>query len=42
MTQKRYQYYTKEGIKWSKWFDYDGPMEPYQLGKILKNEYREI
>lgn len=42
MIQKRYQYYTQKGIKWSEWFDYKGPMEPYQLDKKLKNEYRNI
>ena len=42
MTQKRYQYITKEGIVWTPWFDYNGPKEPYQLDKKLKNEYREV
>ena len=37
--QKRYQYYSKEGIKWTSWFPYNGPKEPVQLGK-LKNEYQ--
>lgn len=39
--EKRYQYWTKDGIQWTEWFPYDGPKEPYQLGKKLKNEYRE-
>ena len=39
---KRYQYYTKEGIKWSEWFPYNGPEEPYQLDKKLKNEYKTV
>ena len=42
MRQKRYQYYSKDGIVWSEWFPYDGPEETYQLGKKLKNEYRTI
>ena len=42
MLQKRYEYYTREGIKWTKWFNYEGTLEPYQFGKKLKNEYREI
>lgn len=42
MKQKRYQYWSKEGVKWSKWFDYDGPKEKFQLDKKLKNEYKEV
>ena len=38
--QKRYQYWSKEGIRWTEWFNYDGEKYPYQLGKKLKNEYR--
>ena len=41
MRQKRYQYYSKDGIKWSSWFDYDGYEEPWQLKNKLKNEYRD-
>ena len=41
MTQKRYQYWSSEGLKWSEWFPYDGPQEPWQLkSSKLKNEYR--
>lgn len=40
--QKRYQYWTKDGIKWSKWFDYNGPKYTWQLQNKLKNEYRTI
>lgn len=40
--QKRYQYWGKNGLTWSEWFNYDGPEEPYQFGKKLKNEYRII
>ena len=38
--KKRYQYYTKEGIKWTPWFQYEGSQEPWQLKGKLKNEYR--
>lgn len=38
--KKRYQYYAKDGIKWSKWFDYNGEEELWQLKGKLKNEYR--
>lgn len=40
--QKRYQYWSNDGIIWSDWFDYDGPQEKYQLNNKLKNEYREV
>ncbi len=44
--QKRYQYWGKNGIEWSDWFNYDGQEEPIQLkgfrGHELKNEYRTI
>lgn len=40
--QKRYQYFSAEGIKWTKWFNYTGPKFEFQYGKKLKNEYREI
>lgn len=44
-TKKRYQYWSKDGIKWTSWFDYeDGPEIPIQLkgfkGNHLLNEYR--
>ena len=42
MKQMRYQYRGADGIQWTKWFNYDGPEEPYQLGTKLKNEFREI
>ena len=41
MLYKRYQYYAKDGIKWTKWFVFDGIQNKYQLGKKLKNEYKE-
>ena len=42
MVQKRYQYYSKEGIQWTPWFAYNGPQEPWQLKNRLKNEYRIV
>lgn len=42
MTYKRYQYWSKDGIRWTEWFNYDGEKYPYQLGKKLKNEYKDI
>ena len=51
MIQKRYQYYSKEGIKWSEWSDYmddDSKLEylqkeeRYQLKPKLLNEYRIV
>ena len=44
--QKRYEYWSTENgkptKKWTEWFNYDGPEEPYQLDKKLKNEFRTI
>lgn len=48
MKQKRYQFMSADGIKWTKWFDIssNAPEEPIQIklsrGIILKNEYRNI
>lgn len=51
MIQKRYQYYSKEGIKWTEWSDYmddDSKLEYlqkeeiYQLKPKLLNEYRIV
>lgn len=48
MIQKRFQYYSAEGVIWSNWFDFTEhddlleclqKKENRQLGK-LKNEYR--
>ena len=40
--EKRFQYWSKDGIIWSKWFPYDGECYKYQLKSGgLKNEYRE-
>ena len=42
MLQKRFQYYSRNGIKWTKWFDCSGTQETYQLDNKLLNEYRTI
>lgn len=42
MTYKRYQYWNREGIKWSPWFKYDGEQFDWQLkSSKLKNEYKD-
>ena len=38
--EKRYQYYSRNGIQWTPWFEYEGSQEPWQLKNKLKNEYR--
>ena len=38
--QKRYEYWTREGKKWTEWFEYDGEQFPWQLKNKLRNEYR--
>jgi hypothetical protein len=42
--ETRYQYYAKDGIKWTKWFPISSKSirEKWQLKGKLKNEYREI
>lgn len=40
MMQKRYEFWSREGKKWTEWFDYDGEQFPWQLKNKLKNEYR--
>ena len=52
MVQKRYQYFSREGVVWTKWFDYhkDDTLlkrfqseEKYQLiNSKLKNEFRVV
>lgn len=48
MKQKRYQYWSSEGIKWTKWFNVSDNIEeePVQIkcakGLVLKNEYRIV
>ena len=38
--QKRYEFWSREGKKWSEWFDNNGEKYPWQLKNKLKNEYR--
>lgn len=42
MIQKRYQYRSKDGIAWTKWFNTDVKGLKYQAGTKLLNEYREV
>lgn len=40
--QKRYQYYSKEGIKWTSWFIVrTSTQTKYQLKPKLLNEYKD-
>ena len=41
-TQKRYQFFGKNGKEWTKWFDCNDTSDPVQLKGKLKNEYRTI
>lgn len=44
-TQKRYQFFGKNGIEWSRWFDFNGDTsnEIQLKGRMtLKNEYKQI
>ncbi len=38
--KKRYQYWSKDGIVWTDWFDWDGPEMPSPIKK-LKVEYKD-
>ena len=38
--KKRYQYWSKDGIVWTNWFNWDGPKFPSPFKK-LKVEYNE-
>lgn len=38
---KRYQYWTRDGIRWTEFFEYDGPKLPWQMKNKLRNEYRD-
>lgn len=45
MIQKRYEYFSKDGKKWTSWFNTtlkDMPNEKWQLAHKLLNEYRII
>ena len=39
--QKRYQFFGRNGIEWTEWYDYDGEEYPWQLKPRLRNEYRD-
>lgn len=39
--KKRYQYFGKDGIQWSEWFDYEGEQFEFQLKPRLLNEYTD-
>ena len=42
MMEKRYEYYTKNGIIFTKWFPFTGADRPkWQVAGKLKNEYRD-
>lgn len=39
---KRFQFFGKEGIEWTKWFrTSQTSKDPQQLGNKLKNEYKD-
>ena len=40
--QKRYEYFSRQGKKWTEWFNYDGEEYKWQLQNKLRNEYRTI
>ena len=46
MRQKRFQYWSSEGIVWTPWFNYEGPECPVQhkgyKGNDLINEFRTV
>ena len=40
--QKRYQYWSGGGVKWTKWFETTAFDEEWQIKNKLRNEYREV
>ena len=42
ITQKRYQYFSSDGISWTKWFQSSESDEKWQIKNKLKNEYRTV
>ena len=38
--EKRYEYWSREGKKWTEWFKYNGEKYKWQLKNKLRNEYR--
>ena len=42
MALKRYQHYTKNGIEWTKWFEWNSTIrDKWQFKNRLLNEYKE-
>ena len=42
MTYKRYEYWSREGKRFTDWFPWNSEnRDPWQLKNRLKNEYRE-
>lgn len=42
MKYKRYQFWSENGIKWTKWFKWNSTLnEKFQLKNKLLNEYKE-
>ncbi len=37
---KRYQYWSKDGIKWTNWFECSHSDNVWQIKNKLKNEYK--
>ena len=44
MKQKRFQFFGKQGVEWSPWFNVsENSVEPFQLkSSKLKNEYKYV
>lgn len=43
MTYKRYEYFCKEGKKWTDWFRWDSDVrDQWQLKGKLRNEYKDV
>ena len=42
MVYKRYQYFSKDGIKWTNWFEWDSDLrDKWQFKNKLLNEYKD-
>lgn len=43
MKIKRYQIWTRDGLKWSAWFKWNGKIEEkWQMKNKQKNEYKDV
>ena len=43
MVVKRFEYWTREGKVWTKWFPWKSDLrDKWQLNNRLKNEYKEV